>query len=323
VGENAVMRAVRTPTIEDLDAAAEVVSRHLPPTPVVPSPGLGPGVVLKLETLLPTGAFKVRGALVAVAAALAADPDRQIVTASAGNHGLGVAFAAERLGARATVVVPETASPVKVAALRRFPVEVVEHGQNYDAAEAWALGLATGGACYVSPYNDAHVIAGQGTILVELAQQVPGLATVVTPVGGGGLASGLGLAASRTGVRVVGVEAEQSPAMLAALEAGGPVPIEIGPTLADGLAGNLEAGSVTFDLVRRHVADVIAVSEREIAAAIRHLVAHHGVVAEGSAAVGVAALLHGRLDPGTGPTAVVVTGRNIDRAALVRVLEGG
>jgi threonine dehydratase len=301
-----------------------VVARHLAPTPVVRAPLLGRDVWLKLETLQPTGSFKVRGALVAVTAALARDRATPIVTASAGNHGLGIAFAADRLGASATVVVPTNASEAKRAAIERFAIELVRHGTSYDEAEAYAIGLADSGAVYVSPYNDPDVIAGQGSIAIELFEQVPDLTTIVTPVGGGGLASGIGLAASTVeSVRVLGVEAEQSPAMRSALDAGAPVAITPGPTLADGLAGNFEEGSVTFDLIRRTIADVVTVPEDDIAAAMRFLAYEYGIVAEGSGAVGIAALMSRRIViEAPGATTVVVTGRNISPATLARVLAG-
>ena len=290
------MRPVRIPTADDVVAARGVVSRHLPPTPIVRSPALGPDVVLKLETMQPTGSFKVRGALVAVAKALARDRETPLVTASAGNHGLGVAFAATAYGARATVVVPENASAAKVAALSRFDVTLVAKGTSYDEAEAHALTLAEQGSAFVSPYNDPDTIAGQGTVALELFDQVPDVRTIVVPIGGGGLISGVGLAATlRPGVRVVGVQAAASPAILAALEDGGATPIVVQPTLADGLAGNIEAGSVTIDLVRRYVADIVTVTEDEIGDAIRFLAREHGLIVEGSGAVGVAALLQGRV----------------------------
>ncbi len=312
---------MRVPDASDVDRAVAIVARHLAPTPVVPAPLLGDDVWLKVETVQPTGSFKVRGALVAVTAALADDPGTRIVTASAGNHGLGIAFAADRLGATATIVVPTNASPAKVAAFEQFAVTLVQHGTSYDEAEAHALTLAGAGTVYVSAYNDPDVIAGQGTIAVELFDQVPGLATIVTPIGGGGLASGLGLAAQAEGVRVVGVEAAQSPALRTALDAGRPVPIDPGPTLADGLAGNLEAGTVTFDIIRRTVADVVSVSEAEIEAAMRFLDREHGLIAEGSAVVGIAALRCGRItSEKPGATVVVVTGRNVASEVLERVL---
>jgi threonine dehydratase len=310
------------PDAREVTTATAVVRRHLEVTPVIPAPALGREVWLKLETLQPTGSFKVRGALVAVTAALARDPRASIVTASAGNHGLGIAFAADRLGATATIVVPANGSEAKLAAIERFAVTLVRHGNSYDEAEAHALELAAAGAVFVSPYNDPDVIAGQGTIVAELLDQIAGVATIVTPIGGGGLASGLGLASASTGIRIIGVEAAQSPALRTALDAGHPVPIEPGPTLADGLAGNFEDGSVTFALVRDSVADVTTVTEAEIANAMRFLAQEQGIVAEGSGAVGVAALLSRAIAPAGGATAVIVTGRNVSAATLARVLAG-
>jgi threonine dehydratase len=285
---------------------------------------LGEGVWLKLESLQPTGSFKVRGAV----AALSALPDGlEVVTASAGNHGLGVAWAATALGRAATVVVPETASPAKVAALRRFDVRLVQVGSGYDDAEAHALELASArSATFVSPYNDAHVIAGQATIGRELEAVFAGEPlTVVAPLGGGGLASGLGLwASAREGVRVVAVEAERSQAFRAALAAGAIAPISPEPTLADGLGGNLEPGSVTFPLVRDRVDAVVASAEAEIEDAVRVMAGAAGVVCEGAAACAAAAVLAGRTGgaPG-GATVLVVTGRNIERGRLAEVLAAG
>jgi threonine dehydratase len=313
------MRAVRVPTIDDVVAARDVVDRHLRTTPVVRCPSLGPHVVLKLETLQPTGSFKVRGGLVAVAHVR----DRPIVTASAGNHGLGVAYAASQYGAHATIVIPTNASAVKRSALEGYAVELLEVGTSYDEAEAHALRLGTQGAHFVSPYNDPDTIAGQGTIALEIFEQSPDVEQIIVPIGGGGLISGIGLAASlHPSVRVIGVQTVASPAMVAALDGAGPITVQ--PTLADGLAGNLEPGTVTVDLTRQLVTDIVTVSEDEIAAAIDLLFREHGLVVEGSGAVGVAALLHGRVAV-TGPTAVVVTGRNIARDVFVRVLnrEGG
>lgn len=307
------VRHVAPPTPEDLDAAAAVVAAHLPPTPLVPAPGLGARVSLKLETLQPTGSFKVRGALAALSRAGGAGP---VVTASAGNAGLGVAWAASVLGMRATVVVAETASPAKVAALKALPVTLVEQGADYDAAEAHALSLD---GTYVSSYNDTGIIAGQATLGRELPD---GPVTVVAPLGGGSLASGLGLWASRRGdgARVVGVEAERSPAFGTALAAGEITPFTVGETLADGLAGNLEPGAVTFPLVRDHVAAVVQASEAEIEDAIRFLARAHGIVAEGAGATAVAGVLAGRVELGDDPVVVVVSGRNIALPRLAAVL---
>ncbi len=314
------VRAVVPPTRADLDAAWAVVGERLAPTPLVPAPALGDGVHLKLETLQPTGSFKVRGGL----AALSRAGGGPVITASAGNAGLGIAWAAAALGVAATVVVAETASPAKVAALEALPVTLVRHGAGYDEAEEHALALAVDGATYVSSYNDTGMIAGQSTIGRELDVQLPGPLTVATPLGGGSLASGLGLwAAGRAGARVVATEAERSPAFSTALAAGEITPIEVGDTLADGLAGNMEPGAVTFELVREHVAAVSSVSEPEIEEAVRFLARAHGVVAEGAGAAAVAAVMTGRVTRGEGPLVVVVTGRNIALPRLAAVLNGG
>ena len=311
------MRHVAVPSPADLDAAAAVVADRLAPTPLVPAPALGEDVWLKLETLQPTGSFKVRGGLAALAR-LGGEP---VVTASAGNAGLGVAWAASALGVRATIVVAETASPAKVAALEALPVTLVRHGADYDAAEAHALTVA--GATYVSSYNDTGLIAGQASIGRELDEHIRGPLTVVAPTGGGGLAAGLGLWAARrpgSDARVVAVEAERSRAMSTALAAGELTPVEVGDTIADGLAGNIEPGSVTFPLVRDHVAAVVQASEAGIEEAIRFLARAHGVVAEGAGAAGVAAVMAGRVERGDGPLVIVITGRNIALPRLAAVL---
>ncbi len=314
------VRDVAAPTRADLDAAWTVVARRLAPTPLIPAPALGGNVHLKLETFQPTGSFKVRGALAALSRA-GAGP---VITASAGNAGLGLAWAATELGVEATVVVAETASPAKVAALRTLPVTLVVHGSGYDAAEAHALELADGGATYVSSYNDTGIIAGQATLGRELEAQLSGSATVVCPLGGGSLASGLGLwAAGHEGVRVIAVEAERSPGVLDRAAGGGDHAIDVRDTLADGLAGNIEPGAVTFELVRDHVADVMSASEPELAEAIRFLARAHGLVAEGAGAAAVAAVLAGHVSSGDGPLVVVVTGRNIALPRLAEVLGAG
>jgi threonine dehydratase len=289
------------------------VAAHLAPTPLVDS-ALGGGCRLKLETFQPTGAFKVRGALAALArlpAGVAA------VTASAGNHGLGVAWAARTLGRAATIVVPETASPAKIAALRGLGADLRTAGAGYDEAERHALALAADGRAFVSAYNDRDVIAGQATLGTELPD---GPLCVVVPVGGGGLLAGMvSWAAGRGGVRVVGVEAAASRAVSAAVAASEIVEVEVGATLADGLAGNLEPGSVTVEAARR--AELTAVGEPAIERAMRALARAHGLLAEGAGAAALAALVDGRVAARPGETVVaLVTGRNIALDAAARVL---
>ena len=190
-------RAVAAPTPPTSTPPGTVVAERLAPTPLVPAPALGDDVHLKLEMLQPTGSFKVRGAL----AALSRAGGGPVITASAGNAGLGIAWAAATLGVDATVVVAETASPAKIAALRALPVTLIAHGGGYDEAEAHALELAARGAAYVSSYNDTGVIAGQSTIGRELDAQLAAPPAVACPLGGGSLASGLGLWAAERRAR--------------------------------------------------------------------------------------------------------------------------
>lgn len=311
---------VRCPTAEDLDAAWDVVRTHLTSTPVVPT-ALQHNAMLKLDTFQPTGSFKVRGALAAMNALPAGE---RAVTASAGNHGLGMAFAASAMEREATVVVPETASPAKIAALGDWPVELVRHGAGFDAAEKHALDLAAMHGRYVSAYNDADVIAGQSTIGRELAEQVPGPLTVVCGLGGGGLCSGLALwASTRHDAEVIGVEAAQSRAVSSAIAEGHIVRVPVGETLADGLEGNVDDPCVTPEIIAAHAADVLAVEEHEIVEAMRWLFRHHGLVVEGAGAVGVAAVLAGKVTARAGSTLVVaLTGRNIARETYRDVLGG-
>jgi threonine dehydratase len=306
-----------------MDAAWNVVRDHLAITPVVMAPQLGLDIGLKIETMQPTGSFKVRGGLAAVAATMAADPDRAVVASSAGNHGLGLAFAASKLGADVTVVVPQHASAAKVSALQQFDVRLVLHGDGYSEAEAKALEImAEEGSRYVSPYNDPDVIAGQGTIARELLEQVPNLGTVVVPCGGGGLLAGMALGLAGSGVRVVGVESEASPAMTTALSAGGVASITVEPTLADGLAGNLEPGAITVDIALAHQVELVTVSEADIRSAISYAALKMGLVLEGAGAVGVAASRAGLIGPASngGITIVLLTGRNIAPALFEEVL---
>jgi threonine dehydratase len=287
------VRVVHAPSRADVEAAERRIRPHLPPTPLVGN--------LKLESLQPTGSFKVRGALNALLQ-LDGEP---VVTASAGNFGLALAWSAAKLGAPATVVVAETASPAKIAALQRMDVELVIHGADFDEAERHALSLP---GRYVSPYNDTHVIAGQGTIALEL----PDVDTIIVPIGGGGLAAGIRLA---TSARLIGVVPANFPAMPAALAAGRVVEIEGNWTVADALHGNIEAGSVTVELLAG--LEVVEVTEDEIRTAMRVLAFEHGIVVEGAGAVALAAIHAGKAPGGV----AVVTGRNVTAETLSGALQ--
>lgn len=309
-------------------AARRRIADIVQPTPLELSRPLtalfGAPAYLKLECAQVTGSFKLRGAVNALRLLA---PGTPVVACSAGNHALGMAHAAAELGAAVTLVVPADASPAKINALRRYPVQLILHGQGYDAAETEALRLARmEGYTFISPYNHPAVIAGQGTLACEILEQLPEHPeppTILVGVGGGGLISGIALWAKAIDPRinVIGVQAEQSAAMTAALAAGAIVAAPDEPTLADGLAGNLEPGSITFPIVQTYTDGMITVSEAQIAAAIRWVYAEHHLIVEGAAAVVIAALLNGRVTPaGERPIVALLCGRNISTATLERVL---
>lgn len=314
-------RIVSIPTADDLDAARQIVSRHLLPTPLIAS---GERSWLKLESLQPTGAFKVRGALAALSGI---EEGERIVTASAGNHALGVAWASQRLGAPATIVVAETASPLKIEKLRDLGADLVLYGRSYDAAEAHAINLASDDGRFLSAYNDTQVIAGQATVLDEILVQLPDDSlplTLIVPVGGGGLLSGIAIRASEIRNRdtqLIGVEAEESLAVSASVVAGRTVDVHVGETLADGLSGNVETGSVTIDILHKQHVRFESVSEEQIRAAIRWLFRTHGLVAEGAAATTIA-VRHAGIDlPQDGHIVSLITGRNITWPTLRDILD--
>jgi len=306
-------------TLDDahLDRALAAVAHNAIRTPLVPAPAFGTRVFLKLETEQHTGSFKVRGALAKLASL---DEERRrlpVVAASAGNHGLGVAYAARILGLAARVHVPEGTPLVKrngMAALGATVVVTPEPG--YDAAERAARADAqqTGGT-FVSPFDDPHVAAGNGgTLGLEILGAMASLSAVVAPVGGGGLMAGLGAARSRAGksTRLIGVQSHACPAMARSLEQGAPILEMRGePTLAEGLEGGVSAS--TFALVRDAVERIDLVSEEEIAAAMTTARDRMGLVTEGSAATVLAwAIKHLGAEPGTDPVVLVVTGRNVE-----------
>lgn len=310
-----------------LDAARRLAASGLIyQTPLVRceplSAQLGYEIYQKLELFQQTGSFKLRGATNKLLTLSIEEKARGVVTASAGNHALGVAHAARHLGIAATIVVPTGASAAKVEALRRYPASLILHGDNYEAAELYARQLEQErGLVFVSAYNDPAVVAGQGTLALEALAALPTAKTLLVPVGGGGLISGIGLWAKTVAphIKLIGVQSEASPAMHAALAAGQIVAAPDWPSLADGLAGNLEAGTITFELAQRYVDELVLVSEAEIAAAMGYFADELHLIAEGSAAVGLAALVSGRVKP-AGPIIDFVCGRNVAPATLRKIL---
>ncbi len=286
----------------------------------------GTEAYLKLENLQMTGSFKERGALNRLLTLSPAERERGLITASAGNHAQGVAYHAGRLGYPATIVMPETTPIIKVASTRAYGARIVLSGGSYDEAYAEARRLEQAeGLTFVHPVDDPGVIAGQGTIGLELVEQVPELDAVVVPVGGGGLISGVAVAVKgrRPGVRVVGVQTELLASMLAGLEAGKPVTLEAAQTLADGIAVK-RTGELTLAHARKYVDEIVTVSEEEIASAILYLLEKEKTVVEGAGAVGVAALMQHKIRDLAGKRVVaVVSGGNIDVNLVARVIERG
>lgn len=318
------------PVAADIFGAQARLRPFLAPTPMRASAWLGDlageAVYLKLESLNLTNSFKIRGALNALLRLVEQHPDPGtrpvVVTASAGNHGRAMACAAERLGVRVVIFTPATAPRTKRDAIRRHGAELRDDPPTYDDAEQAARLYAESHAgLYVSPYNHPDVIAGAGTVGLEIVEGCPDVGTVYVPLGGGGLASGVGLAirAAAPHARVVGVEAAASTPFTTSLARGVITVIDAGPTLADGLAGNLEPGSMTFPLIQRVVDEVVIVSEDEIRSAIRDMAAEEHLIVEGAAAVAVAAIA-ARRGLTHGPAVALVTGANIDLERLVEVL---
>ena len=271
---------------------------------------------IKLEGIQTTFSYKVRGALNAVLQ-LIDGPNRPpaLVTASAGNHGQGLAFAAAVARLPLIVYVPEQAPRVKLEAMRRAGAELVGC-HDYDEAEARAKEHGERGpALYVSPYSHPHVIAGAGTVALEILEQDPVVEVIVCPVGGGGLISGTAIAAGPA-VATWGVETESSSPFTQGLAAGHIVPVRVLPSLADGLVGNLDPETITFDLVRQHVAGIATVAEDTIATAMSKLVAEERLIAEGAAATAIAGVLSGRLPIAGRKVAVILSGANIDPQKL-------
>lgn len=315
------------PTRADIEGAARRIQGVAFHTPVVRSDWLSDvahaDVWLKLEATQTTGSFKLRGAANAIAVIVAERPHvRRIMTASAGNHGRAVAYAARRAGLAARIYVPASAPAVKRNAMVRLGAEVIETA-SYDEAEARAQAEgAREDTAFVSAYSHRDIIAGAGTVALEMFADVPELDTIVAPIGGGGLLSGIAIVARslEREMLIVAAEAEASPVFTAALAAGRVTTVTVGPSLADGLVGNMESDSQTFDIVRRLVDRVVLVSEPSFQRAMRELIHREQLVAEAAGAAGVAAILQGAVDVRGRRVGVVLSGRNVDADVIARVL---
>jgi threonine dehydratase len=315
--------------VADVRAAQARLAGTLSETPCPYSETLsaltGARVFVKLENLQMSGSFKERGAANLLLQLGPEERGRGVVAASAGNHGLAVAFHAQRLGLAATIVMPEWAPLAKVTAARRHGATVVLHGENFD--EAYTRAREIEGASrlvFVHPFDDPRVIAGQGTIGLELLAQVPDLDAVLVPVGGGGLIGGIGVAikSTRPEVAVIGVQSQEIAAMRSALTAGARVSVPAATTIADGIAVR-RVGEEPFELARRYVDQVVTVTEEEIANAILLLLEIEKTVVEGAGAVPLAALANRRVALADRTVALVLSGGNIDVNLIARVIERG
>lgn len=320
------------PGIDQIEAAREVVYRVARITPMESSRHLsdilGVPVLLKCENLQRGGSFKLRGAFYRLSRLTEAERAQGVVAASAGNHAQGVALAARELGIKATIFMPEGAALPKLQATRRYGAEVILKGETItESLQAAAEFAEKTGAMLIPPFDHPDIIIGQGTLGLEILDQSPEVTTCIIPVGGGGLIAGMATAIQQRAraegrtVRIIGVQAETAAAYVPSLAAGEPVQITMGATIADGIAV-AKPGKLNFDIIRETVDELVVVSEDDIARAMLVLLERTKLVVEPAGAVGVAAILAGRISA-SGPTVVVLSGGNIDALLMQRVISQG
>lgn len=313
-------------SLDDVYAARKIIGDKLVRTPLLLnealSARLGRPIYLKLENLQKTGSFKPRGVLTKIAALNAEEMARGLITISAGNHAQALAYAARASGLHCTVVMPATAQATKVANTRGYGAEVILHPDHITLLERMQTEQEAHGYVFVPPFDDPYVIAGQGTVGLEIMEDLPGAAALIVPIGGGGLISGIATAVKgkNPATRVYGVEPEGAPTMFNSLAAGHAVHLDRVNTIADGLAAPF-AGVLTYEIVRELVDDVVLVSDAEIAAAVPALVEAAKIVPEPAGAAALGALLVGRITlPAEGPVVVIVSGGNLDPARLAALI---
>jgi threonine dehydratase len=316
-------------TFTDIEAARKRIKEQIYLSPFARSETIsqmtGNKVFFKLENLQMTGSFKERGALNRLLTLAPEESKRGVIAASAGNHGMAVAYHSRRLNIASTIVMPTSAPLIKVTRVRQYGAESVLHGNDYDGAYAEALRLSEEKKLtFISAFDDPWVVAGQGTIGLEIYEQNPDLDTVIVPVGGGGLIAGVALALKTLcpKIRIIGVQSEALPSMKAAREKGAPVKLPAATTIADGIAVRA-VGVTPFELVKRYVDDVVTVNEAQIANAVLILLEVEKTVAEGAAAVPLAALLNKRVSLAGKNIGLIVSGGNIDMNLISRIIETG
>lgn len=319
----------RDVTLSDVFSARQRIASIVRKTPLVHSPALtehaGAMVYLKLENLQETGAFKIRGVSNRFATLSEEERERGVITVSSGNHGRGVSYVAKQLGVTAVVCMSKRVPANKVEAIKGLGAETVIHGQSYDEAEEMARQIqAERGLTRIDPFDDPDIIAGHGTIGLELLEELPGVRTVLVPLSAGGLMSGVALAlkSADPAIRTIGVSMDHGAVMAESLKAGRVVHVEETPSLADALIGGIPLDNrYTFRMCQAYVDETILVSEEEIAKGIAFAFAKHRLIVEGAGAVGIAALLSGKVRNPGGSIAVVVSGGNIDISLLLQIVE--
>ena len=320
----------KIPVLEEVFLAKKRIRPIIYRTPLVPSPRLteplGTNVFLKLESLQVTGSFKIRGATNKLSILSENERQRGVITVSSGNHGRAVAYVAKEFGVRAVICVSEAVPDNKIQAIRELGAEIVVAGKTYDEANEFALQLKDERQLtMVHPFDDADIIAGQGTIGLELMDDLPEIDTVIAPLSGGGLLSGVALALKsiKPSIHTVGVTMDQGAAMVESLKMGHIVEVQEQPTLADALAGGLgEQNLYTFNLIQKYVDETVLVSESEIASAMVFALDKHHLVVEGGGAVGIAALMHKKVKKVGKNTVIIISGSGVDLAVLLRVAQG-
>lgn len=316
------------PTLADVMAARQTIAGIADETPILQSSFLsqaaGQPFFLKLESLQPIGAFKLRGAVNAVAHL--PESVEGVTCCSTGNHGRGVAYAAKKAGIEAVICMSNLVPETKREGIRSLGATVRIVGQSQDDAQRESERLAREeGLFEISPFDNPHVIAGQGAIGLEILEAVPDLSCLLVPLSGGGLAAGVGLAAKSTNpkINLIGLSMDRGAAMHASLQAGHPVEVTEYASLADSLGGGIGlSNQLSFPMCRDLLDDVILVTEEEIQHALQVLYFEERLIAEGACVVGIAALLSGKLPPLTGPTATIITGRNVDMTQFTQVVTG-
>lgn len=317
------------PNLRDIQEAVQRLKRILSPSPLIRSDYfsrlLAVETFLKLENLQETGSFKVRGAYNRLFQLTDGERRNGVIAASAGNHAQGVAWSAQRLGIGATIVMPEDVPIKKLDAVREYGAEVILHGSRFNDALTHAEELSRRtNQTFIPGYDDPRIIAGQGTIGLELAEVLEDQAVVVASVGGGGLISGLAIAVKGLcpGAKVIGVQSESCPSTIRSLEASERVTVDVGPTIADGIAVN-RPGELNFAIIQKHVDDVVSVGEEDIAGAILRLLEKANIIAEGAGATPLAAVMAGRMWGNVNRYILIISGGNIEINTIDRILQRG